>query len=73
MKVLILLLLGCAVQVPTKQLFIMKIKEIPVEDQHSVVECIKQVTDEQSLVLFIDFNNQPERLFLFQVELNQIT
>lgn len=43
LKLLILLLLGCAVQGPTKEHFIHKIKELPVDSQHDIVECIKQV------------------------------
>lgn len=43
MKLLILLLLGAAVQCPNKELFITRIKELDLELQHSIVECIKQV------------------------------
>lgn len=43
LKLLVLLLLGCAVQGPTKEHFILKIKELPVDAQHDIVECIKQV------------------------------
>lgn len=43
MKLLILLLLGAAVQCPNKELFITRIKELDVELQHNIVECIKQV------------------------------
>lgn len=43
MKLLVLLLLGAAVQCPNKELFITRIKELDVELQHSIVECIKQV------------------------------
>lgn len=42
-KLLVLLLLGAAVQCPNKELFITRIKELDVELQHSIVECIKQV------------------------------
>ncbi|KOB66134.1 Hook protein [Operophtera brumata] len=42
MKLLILLLLGAAVQCPNKELFITRIKELDVELQHNIVECIKQ-------------------------------
>lgn len=44
MKLLILLLLGAAVQCPNKELFITRIKELDVELQHNIVECIKQVS-----------------------------
>ncbi|XP_074039067.1 protein girdin [Leptinotarsa decemlineata] len=64
LRLLILLLLGCAVQGPTKELFILKIKELSVDDQHDIVECIKRVTDDQSIVLTLDWNDQqPEQLF----------
>lgn len=44
MKLLILLLLGAAVQCPNKETFITRIKELDVELQHNIVECIKQVS-----------------------------
>lgn len=44
LKLLILLLLGCAVQGPTKEVFITRIKELDVDAQHDIVECIKQVS-----------------------------
>lgn len=43
MKLLILLLLGAAVQCPNKEFFITRIKELDVDLQHNIVECIKQV------------------------------
>lgn len=43
LRLLLLLLLGCAVQGPTKEHFITKIKELSLEVQHDIVECIKQV------------------------------
>ncbi|KAJ8968001.1 hypothetical protein NQ314_002535 [Rhamnusium bicolor] len=64
LKLLILLLLGCAVQGPTKELFILKIKELSVDDQHDIVECIRKVTDDQSVVLTLDWAEQPpQRLY----------
>lgn len=51
MKLLLLLLLGAAVQCPNKELFITRIKELDVDLQHNIVEYIKQVTDMQSVVL----------------------
>ncbi|XP_055911264.1 girdin isoform X1 [Eupeodes corollae] len=51
MKVLLTLLLGAAVQCPNKELFIGRIKELDVDTQHAIVELIKQVTDNHSLVL----------------------
>lgn len=44
MKLLLLLLLGCAVQCPNKERFITNIKELPLDIQHDIVECIKQVS-----------------------------
>lgn len=43
LQLLLLLLLGCAVQGPTKEHFIARIKELPVDAQHDIVECIKRV------------------------------
>ncbi|KAI5699743.1 hypothetical protein M8J75_007897 [Diaphorina citri] len=54
MKLLLLLLLGCAVQCPNKETFIERIKELPVESQHALVDCIKQVTENQDIVLSLD-------------------
>lgn len=54
MKLLLILLLGAAVQCPNKQIFIARIKELDFDIQHSIVELIKQVTDTQSLVLNVD-------------------
>lgn len=51
MKLLIILLLGAAVQCPNKEIFISRIKELDVETQHQIVELIKQVTATQTLVL----------------------
>lgn len=43
MKLLLLLLLGCAVQCPNKEKFITKIKALHIDTQLAIVECIKQV------------------------------
>jgi len=43
MKLLLLLLLGCAVQCPNKEKFITNIKELHVDTQLAIVECIRQV------------------------------
>lgn len=51
MKLLLTLLLGAAVQCPNKEIFIARIKELDVVTQHAIVELIKQVTDNQTLVL----------------------
>lgn len=50
MKLLLLLLLGCAVQCPNKEKFITNIKTLNVDTQLAIVECIKQVC-------FLDFYN----------------
>lgn len=64
MKLLLLLLLGCAVQGPTKEYFITRIKELPLDVQHDIVECIKRVTEDQNLVLTVEWTEQsPERLY----------
>ncbi|KAG7203145.1 hypothetical protein KM043_010265 [Ampulex compressa] len=54
MKLLLLLLLGCAVQCPNKEKFIVKIKTLHVDTQLAIVECIKQVTDNQDIVITQD-------------------
>ena len=50
-KLLLLLLLGCAVQCSNKEDFITKIKSLNVDTQLAIVDCIKQVTDYQNIVL----------------------
>ncbi|XP_046424921.1 girdin isoform X1 [Neodiprion fabricii] len=50
-KLLLLLLLGCAVQCPNKEKFITKIKDMAVDVQLAIVDCIKQVTDDQNIVI----------------------
>lgn len=54
MKILLTLLLGAAVQCPNKEIFIARIKELDIDTQHAIVEFIKQVTDNQTLVLTQD-------------------
>lgn len=51
MQLFLLLLLGCAVQCPNKERFIYHIKQLSEETQHGIVDCIKQVTDSQRVVL----------------------
>jgi len=43
MNLLLLLVLGCAVQGPNKEDVIEDIKKLPVTTQHSIVQCIQQV------------------------------
>ena len=54
MQLLILLLLGCAVQCPNKETFIDRIKQLDVQVQHAIVDCIRQVTDNHNIVLTQD-------------------
>ncbi|XP_066586200.1 girdin [Prorops nasuta] len=54
MKLLLLLLLGCAVQCPNKEKFITKIKTLNVDTQLAIVDCIKQVTDQQDIIVTQD-------------------
>ncbi|XP_023290740.1 girdin isoform X2 [Orussus abietinus] len=53
-KLLLLLLLGCAVQCPNKEKFITNIKKLNVDTQLAIVDCIKQVTDHQDIVITQD-------------------
>ncbi|KAF7268226.1 hypothetical protein GWI33_018684 [Rhynchophorus ferrugineus] len=65
LKLLILLLLGCAVQGPTKETFISRIKELDIDVQHEIVACIKQITDGQNLVLTGEWlNHTQQNLYL---------
>ncbi|XP_058796808.1 girdin [Phymastichus coffea] len=50
-KLLLLLLLGCAVQCSNKEDFITRIKLLNVDTQLAIVDCIKQVTDYQDIVV----------------------
>lgn len=45
LNTLILLLLGSAVQCDRKEIFIEKIKQLDLDDQHEIVACIQQITD----------------------------
>ncbi|XP_069702624.1 girdin [Periplaneta americana] len=54
MQLLLLLLLGCAVQCPNKEAFIDGIKQLDLDVQHAIVDCIKQVTDNHHIVLTQD-------------------
>ncbi|XP_072753256.1 uncharacterized protein Girdin [Anoplolepis gracilipes] len=65
MKLLLLLLLGCAVQCPNKEKFITKIKTLHVDTQLAIVECIKQVTDHQDIVITQDAMENANMGFLF--------
>lgn len=50
MKILLLLLLGSAVQCEKKEHFIEKIKQLDISIQHSIVECLQQITDNPNAV-----------------------
>ncbi|KAL6440038.1 hypothetical protein ACFW04_002993 [Cataglyphis niger] len=65
MKLLLLLLLGCAVQCPNKEKFITNIKTLHVDTQLAIVECIKQVTDHQDIVITQDAMENANMGFLF--------
>lgn len=65
MKLLLLLLLGCAVQCPNKEKFITKIKTLHVDMQLAIVECIKQVTDHQDIVITQDAMENASMGYLF--------
>ncbi|XP_011298631.1 girdin [Fopius arisanus] len=54
MQLLLLLLLGCAVQCPNKKNFITRIKTLPLDTQLAIVDCIKQVTDYHDIVITQD-------------------
>ena len=57
MEDLILLLLGAAVQSDQKQDFIIAIKNLPLEIQHGIVDKIRVVTDNPTMVWNKDLNN----------------
>jgi hypothetical protein len=68
MQLLLLLLLGCAVQCPNKETFIDRIKLLDVPVQHAIVDCIRQVSLSLSvyysesvwieyIVCFVNYNN----------------
>lgn len=65
MRLLLTLLLGAAVQCPSKEVFISRIKELDLETQHGIVEIIKQVTDDQTLVLTAEMKGlvQQEQMY----------
>ncbi|XP_043789080.1 protein Daple [Apis laboriosa] len=65
MKLLLLLLLGCAVQCPNKEKFITNIKTLNVDTQLAIVECIKQVTDHQDIVITQDAMENVNMGYLF--------
>ncbi|RLU18432.1 hypothetical protein DMN91_008789 [Ooceraea biroi] len=65
MKLLLLLLLGCAVQCPNKEKFITNIKALHVNTQIAIVECIKQVTDHRDIVITQDAMENANMGYLF--------
>ncbi|XP_011447638.3 girdin isoform X2 [Magallana gigas] len=60
MKKALLLILGCAVQCERKEYFIDKIKELDVDVQTSIVEHIKEITDDSESILPIEPQEQIE-------------
>ncbi|OTF77830.1 hypothetical protein BLA29_006390, partial [Euroglyphus maynei] len=81
LQTLLLLILGCAVQCEHKEIFIEKIKQLDISVQHSIVECIQQITDNpESVFLMSEWNippddeNEKERLYMIMVDLiNRLT
>ena len=81
LQTLLLLILGCAVQCEHKEIFIEKIKQLDISAQHSIVECIQQITDNpESVFLLSEWNippddeNEKERLYMIMVGLiNRLT
>nr|XP_027202981.1 girdin-like [Dermatophagoides pteronyssinus] len=81
LQTLLLLILGCAVQCEHKEIFIEKIKQLDISVQHSIVECIQQITDNpESVFLMSEWNIPPddeeekERIYMIMVGLiNRLT
>ncbi|XP_014471208.1 PREDICTED: girdin isoform X2 [Dinoponera quadriceps] len=65
MKLLLLLLLGCAVQCPNQEKFIGKIKTLHLDTQLAIVDCIKQITDHQDIVITQDAMASANMGYLF--------
>ncbi|XP_032664261.1 girdin [Odontomachus brunneus] len=65
MKLLLLLLLGCAVQCPNQEKFISKIKTLHLDTQLAIVDCIKQITDHQDIVITQDAMASANMGYLF--------
>ena len=53
MELFLLLILGCAVQGPIKQVVIEDIKKLPLATQHAIVECIQQVIHARLYILIL--------------------
>lgn len=61
MHILLQLILGCAVQCERKEIFIEKIKQMSISTQHSIVECIQEITDNpRSVFLLSEWSRPPE-------------
>ncbi|XP_049845915.1 protein Daple isoform X2 [Schistocerca gregaria] len=72
MKLLLLLLLGCAVQCPNKETFIERIRAMDVTLQHGIVDCIKQVTENPQIVLIQDATSEVFPTDLMLVHLKRL-
>ena len=75
MRIFLLLILGCAVQCEQKEIFIEKITQLDVSIQHSIVDCIQQITDNPESVFLVSEWAQPpadeaekERLYTIFVD-----
>lgn len=53
-QLMLLLLLGCAVQCPIKEKFITQIKNLDLDIQLKIVDCIKKITDKSDIVIARD-------------------
>ncbi|XP_020278757.1 protein Daple isoform X2 [Pseudomyrmex gracilis] len=71
MKLLLLLLLGCAIQCPNKEKFITEMKTLDVVTQHGLVECIQQVTDRQDIIITQEAMTNANMDYLF-VEIKKL-
>ncbi|XP_054154500.1 protein Daple-like [Oppia nitens] len=61
MFIILLLMLGCAVQCERKEHFIDAIKQLDISVQHSIVECIQKITDNpESVWINSEWNVLPE-------------
>lgn len=59
-RLLLMLILGCAVQCEHKQHFIEQIKQLDIGIQHAIVECIQTITDNPESVFLVSEWSDPE-------------
>lgn len=69
MQTLLLLVLGCAVQGPSKESVIEDIKRLPLATQHDIVNCIQQVnnriTNEKDNLFYLSIQEPWKKTFFF--------